>query len=234
MVKILKSDRTVSSGDLPDAFNAEDLREQARIELEKAHAKAALILEAANVKAADLYRATKDQALSDAQQEFDSAVADRAEKLIQIQGQQLREKCESLLNGLQQETHAWLEGWSQATVRVSRAFAEKILRRELSVDSAAQLETWITEAAQQVRENRQLTLHLHPKDEAIGDSLLDTLSKTQPIFSSVSIRTDPSIEPGGFRVTSAMGSIDCQLGVQLERIEAQLLGQSPAEKDSLP
>lgn len=232
MVKILKSDRAVPTEDLPGAFNAADLREQARLELEDAHARAERILEAANEKVEELYRSTKSQALSDAKQDFDSAVADRAEELIQIQGQQLRENCESLLNGLQQETNKWLEDWSQATIRVSRAFTEKILRRELSPNATTQLETWITQAVEQVREKRELTLELHPKDKDIGVSLLETLSKTQAIFSSMNIRTDPSIEPGGCRVTSPLGSIDCQLVVQLDRIEAQLLGQISPEKGS--
>ena len=226
MVKILKSGRTDAPTKPMAAFNAEDLREQARLELERAQVKADRILEAANTRVEELYQATKAQALADAQQDINSAVAKRAEELIQIQGQQLRENCESLLNGLQKETQAWLADWSQATIRISRAIAEKVLQRELSADTTAQLESWIKGAVEQVRENRELTLELNPEDQEIGSSLLETLSKTQPIFSSMKIRTDAGVEQGGCRLTSPIGSVDCQLTTQLDRIEAQLLGHA--------
>jgi len=118
--------------------------------------------------------------------------------------------------------HAWQQHWEQHTVTLACAIANRICRRELSLQPQITL-AWVREALELAAGNAEITVRLHADDHATLATQIETIAKQLGGLGNIRIVADPAITAGGCRVDTEFGSLDLQLEQQLARISEELL-----------
>lgn len=224
MASILKHDVLVRGGEMPQPipFNMEDVQTRARDYLAEIQQQAANILQEADAEANELRKQAQRDGLATAQQQFEQRVAAEAKKLSDKRCQTAIAACEQSVEQLSARTNEWLEAWRDQTVRLAIRMAEKLVRRELSLQPQAIFESWLEEALRAAHKSRELRISVHPDDFEIAGTTLERLAKTIPHAAHATVIADPDTQPGGCTVLSEHGSIDMQLETQLARLKEQL------------
>jgi type III secretion protein L len=106
--------------------------------------------------------------------------------------------------------------------------AEKIIGTDLQRDPEVLLRICAT-AIETVRNARELVLRVNPADAALlrakKAELLDLIGRMKDL----AVKEDPAVRAGGCVIETDAGTIDAQLHIQLEMLEAVLL-PDPAKK----
>ncbi len=105
--------------------------------------------------------------------------------------------------------------------------AERIVRRELSVDKAAAARA-VLEAVGLAAGRSRATVRVNPADRAAVEEAHAELHRRFAEVEDVEVVADESVERGGCRVLTAAGEVDMEVATQLERIERLLVGESEA------
>ncbi len=223
MAAVLKSEQLSRGSDFPQAvaFNIEDVQSRARDYLAQVQREAAEILTAANVEATRIREQAKLEGIAQAKSTIEQKTLAAAQQLSDTRCKSAIASCEATVTELTRHTTEWLALWRNQTVELAAKIAEKILRREMSVNEEI-LRVWMEEAIVAMRGVRELRVLVHPDDFAVAGRFLQQLVKTVPHAASVEILPDPEIGQGGCVVRSAHGGIDQQLEAQLQRLVEQL------------
>lgn len=112
----------------------------------------------------------------------------------------------------------FLSTFEHAIVALSRAAAERVLRRELRYTDVELIQSTVHAAARQLTERESFDLRLHPEDvsalEENGVDIVETMDQKE----KVRIVPDETVARGGCVIDSASLRIDAQLEEQLARI----------------
>ncbi len=199
------------------AFNFEDLAARANEYLDQVRKDAEKIIAKANQDAAAIRRR--------AQSEGHRAGVAQVEKMVEqrLAGQlkTLLPALESAVRQLEEAKQQWLAHWEKAAIRLARAIAQRVIRRELAQDPQITL-GWIREALELASGSAQVVLRLNPQDHQSLQPQVELLLRQMALLGRVEIVADDQISPGGCRVETGFGSIDQQVEAQLDRIEAEL------------
>ena len=81
----------------------------------------------------------------------------------------------------------------------------------------------LEEAMKLVVRQTDLRIELNPSNRKTFDAALPQLAMKWPGMKHVEVIEDAALSPGGCRVNTCTGQIDADLGVQLDRVVADLL-----------
>lgn len=185
--------------------------------LVRVRAEANTIVEQARAEAAKIRTQAAEQGKQAAIQAAEQALKSRVDQQLQ-----------SLLPALQQAVrelvdarHLWQQHWESHSIKLASAIASKLIRRELASDPQLPL-TLVREALQMVVGADRVTIRLNPEDHALlNESAARLAAQLRPI-SACDVIADATIERGGCRVDTQLGSIDQQFDSQLQRIVEEL------------
>ncbi len=108
-------------------------------------------------------------------------------------------------------------------VKLAIAIAERIVKREVQVDSETVLRQ-IQEAIRRLVGVDKVKIRVHPNDEELVRSMRSSLIAGSDAVRELAIEMDESIAPGGCVLESDSGNVDASISTQLERIESALFG----------
>lgn len=213
-------------------FSMADIEDSARQRLERAHQQADILLADAQVEADALRKAASDQgqaegfergfenglkeghaighqqALNEFRQQFSELVGALGEMAVQID--RSRQKLESQATG--------------EVVQLAIAIAERITKRRGIVDPQVLLAN-LGESMRLVVRHADLRIAIHSSQKKLLEQVLPQLKLKWPGLEHVHLVEDEQVAPGGCRLDSANGTVDADLGTQLDRIVAELVPQ---------
>ena len=198
-------------------FRFDEMDRHAATYLDTVRAAAAKIISEAKQQAGDVRkRAERDgheAAVEAARRILDEKVTRQLETLLPA----LRQAVDSLAHARAE----WLGAWENNVVHLATAIASRLIRRELSQHPDIPL-SFIREALELASGSPQLTLRLHPDDQATLAPHIPLLISQVARQATTQIVADASITAGGCRIDTQFGSIDQQIETQLARIEQEL------------
>jgi flagellar assembly protein FliH len=113
----------------------------------------------------------------------------------------------------------------QEVVKLSIAIARRVTKRQGLLDPQTLIAN-LEEAMKLVARETDLRIVIHPSQRKTLESALPQLGLKFSALSHVEMIEDQAISPGGCRVLTCQGQIDADLGVQLDRVIADLLPNS--------
>jgi flagellar assembly protein FliH len=114
----------------------------------------------------------------------------------------------------------------QEVVKLAIAIARRVTKRQGLLEPSVLIAN-LEEAMNLVVGNTVLRICLHPSQRRTLDSALPQLGLKWASLKHVEIVDDSTVSPGGCRITTCQGQIDADLGVQLDRVIADLLPETP-------
>ena len=105
-------------------------------------------------------------------------------------------------------------------LRLAIAIAERITRRELSIDPDL-IGVMARVAIERLGENVEAAVHLHPSDAA--------RVTTGRALARATVVADPNVARGGCIVRSSAGSIDLGIEAQIRELSRELIGEDDRE-----
>ncbi len=206
------------------AFNFEDLKGQAEDYLEGIRRQGQQLIEQARQEAAAMRPRFEDEARRAAEQSIQQRVELLAEELVNQRLQTLRPALEQVTRAVEKARGDWAAEWEARAVHLAAAIAERVIRRELTLDPQIQA-TYVREALELAAGSQQVRVRIHPDDREglgrlAGQWLQEALARA-----SAELVTDPNVSHGGCVVETQHGTIDQQIETQLARIEEELTRQ---------
>ncbi len=218
----------IKSADSPQAtlrrpaFNFDDLKGQAEEYLEGVRRQGQQLIEQARREAAAMRPQFEDEARRAAEQTVQQRVEMLAEELVNQRLQTLRPALEQVIRAIEKARGDWAAEWEGRAVHLAVAIAQRVIRRELSLDP--QIQTgYIREALDLAAGGQQVRVRIHPDDrEALG-KLAGQWLEERLARASAELIADPTVSHGGCVVETQHGKIDQQIETQLARIEEELI-----------
>ncbi|MEO0529194.1 MAG: FliH/SctL family protein [Planctomycetota bacterium] len=221
MATVLKSGMragvTQDQAPLPATFTFSDMASQGDAYLQTVRAEAAKIVQQAKADAA----AIRKKAEADGQAAAEATIARMLEDQVGGKLESLRPALDDAVAQLAAAKGEWQQHWRTSAIQLSKAIAERIVRRELSTDPTIS-EAWLEAALKLAAGSSELTIRLAPDDLEHLRGHAEKLSESMNGIGEARFVADPSITSGGCRVETRHGSIDQQLEVQLERLAEEL------------
>ena len=218
------------------AFNYEDLRARCDRHIEQVRAETKQIIEDAATEADSIRKRAFEEAYRDGRRDglkhADAEIEKRsklvAQKLVAEQLQTTLPAMQAATEALSEERNRWLAQWEAAAIRLCVAIAERIVRRELSIQPQCVAAT-VIEALELAAGDSHVKLRMHPEDASLlneyGNEALGAMSS----IGDTTVVPDESITRGGCIIDTRHGVIDARLETQLDRIAAELLQESGEE-----
>jgi flagellar assembly protein FliH len=115
-------------------------------------------------------------------------------------------------------------------VALSTAIARRVTKRQGLLDPEVLIAN-LTEAMKLVAHAADVRIAIHPDQKAVLDAALPALRLAWPELKHVELIDDAALAPGGCRIFTARGSIDADLGAQLDRVINDLLPVAEGETE---
>lgn len=142
----------------------------------------------------------------------------RLDDFVQGQGVETAQKLAELFSAMQERLTQVEQDIARQVLDLACSLARQVVRRELSVDSAALIPVVREALDMLVMDGKKTVVKLHPQDWAV----LEAPMKEVLPLPTVTWLTDPSVERGGCLVESGGMVIDGTLSKRWERAVAQL------------
>ena len=158
-----------------------------------------------------------------------------AEEQDRLRGQ--RQALEHLSAAILEERGRLVTGASHDLVTLAIGMAERIARRQISVDSTVVRDV-VAEALQRVADARQIVVRVNPAEKTAVSEHLDELRRTLSADARLEVRADAAVTMGSSTVDTPELHVDATVEGFLERLEEALgewaeqevqLAQSAAE-----
>ncbi len=195
-----------------------DLRAEIDRQLQEAQQQADLLVAEAERQTRSIRQQACQQGLDDARQQTAQAVSAGVDQRLQTVLPAVRDS----VSGIQQERVRLLQAWERQLIQLAVAIAERIVRRELTQQPEITIDL-IRETLELAAGSTTLKLRLHPADQQALQEPLQALLARCGESTRLEAVADPAIEQGGCIVDTEYGTIDQQIGTQLERIENELV-----------
>jgi flagellar assembly protein FliH len=207
----------LSLGTASVAFNFDDMANQAKQYLDKVRAEAVKIMADAKQEAT----AIRKRAEHEGRQAAVAAAVQAAEQAVKKELASLLPALRQAIGEIHHAKQAWLAHWEASGVHVAAAIAQRVIRRELTVQPEIPL-ALVREALELAAGGSQIRIHLHPADHEALRKQVQLLIQETAGLGEAEVVADPAITPGGCRVETRFGMIDQQFETQLARIEEEL------------
>ncbi|HOA72559.1 MAG TPA: FliH/SctL family protein [Phycisphaerae bacterium] len=224
-------------GQLPNAtfrsFQINDVMDEARAFVAKAHAEAEETLRQAELRARQIeeearragdergYREGYERGLAEGREAGRQEAFEAAKQEFGEQQASLISACQQIISTIEAEREAWETAARQDLIDLAMAIARRVAHhvgREHREVVLANLE----EAVRLVGARTDVTITVHPLDAEAARAFAQSLMDLREQWQKVRIVEEPELSPGGCRVHWGSGSIDSTLETQLDRIEAEL------------
>lgn len=116
---------------------------------------------------------------------------------------------------------AWLAQWEKSAVHLAARIAERVLRRELTLQPDVSV-ALVREALELAAGTSQIRVALNPNEYRSLGPRVESLAGELRGLGSVEVAADESVTPGGCIVETRFGAIDQRFETQLARIEEEL------------
>ena len=136
-----------------------------------------------------------------------------------------------LLEQIAHQTSQYLGGLEQEAYRFALAVAERIVKREITLDGALVMRQ-IRDAVRRIIGVESITIRVHPEDEVLVRSHRAVLLSSSDSVREIIIEGDDTVERGGCILESATGNVDARIGSQLRQIESALFGVALPTQES--
>ncbi|MEM8874948.1 MAG: FliH/SctL family protein [Planctomycetota bacterium] len=224
---LLKADNVPTTARV---FQMEDVQKQASAIVDAAKQKAATILARADAEAAAMrdeaqeagYATGLEQGTEDGQVRGHEEGKAEALASHQAQLQQLITTLSAALESVDTHRQALADEAAADVARLAVAVAEKITRRQGSVDPEV-LARNITAAARCATGAHDVRLAVAPGQAQLLSGTAFDLELRWPDLKHAKIVEDDTIAPGGCKITAVGCEVDATLDTQLERLAAELL-----------
>ena len=134
-----------------------------------------------------------------------------------------RERIAALLEQIAHQTSLFLGGLEQESYRFALAVAERIVKREITLDDALVMRQ-VRDAIRRIIGVESITVRVHPDDENLVRSHRPSLLSSSDSVREIIIEGDDTVERGGCILESATGNVDARIASQLRQIESALFG----------
>ncbi|KKM12341.1 hypothetical protein SY88_04110 [Clostridiales bacterium PH28_bin88] len=141
------------------------------------------------------------------------------------QAQSLKDEAGQVLESARLERAATLEGLEKEIVGLALAVAEKVVRRQVSVEQDIVLDI-AREALRRAVDSHNVFLRVHPSLADMLQGKRDELERNLVEGASLQVVADSGISPGGCRVETEMGDVHATLEEQLGEIRDALLRET--------
>lgn len=138
-----------------------------------------------------------------------------------------RRKLVDILASLSEQVPRLTAQRERLVVRLAVAVAERIVRRELTVDPEVVLRQ-VQDAVRRVHGVERITLRVHPRDLEIVRAHRQDIAAGSEAIREVTVEPDEHVEPGGCILESESGTVDAQLLTQIRNMETALLDSEDA------
>lgn len=161
---------------------------------------------------------------------FEKGYKEAKEKYEELMNQELLKKTEefyNILSGFESTLKEYEKDFLKIIVTVSKAIAEKIVRRE--VEEASVLEETLRESASKIIGANDVIIKLNPSDyeSLTNDKGVSFMANN---FSRIKFENSNKIEKGGCFIETEIGNVDARLSTQISEItkalENKLLSES--------
>jgi len=214
-------------------FQLNDVMKEAAAQLESTRNEAARILQDAKDQAAVIERraheaghkegfekgvvegreAGRVEAFESARQEF----AQKQQSLIQA--------CTQLMAGIEADRVAWCAAARHDLIDLALVIARRVVHHVGEHHREVVLAN-LEEAVRIVGARSDVFIAVHPDDAEAARSFAESLVDLQEHWEHVRVVAEPEVSPGGCRIHWGTGAIDATLETQLDRISAELRGDS--------
>jgi len=231
---IIKAD---SVGQLPiatfRAFRLNDVMDEAKAFVAKAHAEAEDTLRRAELQARQSeeearqagdrrgYEEGYARGLAEGREAGRIEAFEAASSEFVRQQSGLIESCRQIISAIEADREAWQTAARQDLVDLAMAIARRVAHqvgREHREVVLANLE----QAVRMVGARTDVTIAVNPQDAEAAKAFAKSLVDMREQWQKIRIAEEPDLSPGGCRVQWGSGSIDATLETQLDRIEAEL------------
>lgn len=138
--------------------------------------------------------------------------------------EKLSESVATILQLAQSATEAYDQFLQESQGEVGQlavAIAKKIIGKELTLNPKA-ITDIVAQALQAASIRGACGIRLNPKDYEIVEPFWNAIPSLQPSGKTWELVSDPNTQPGGCIIEANGGTIDAQIGTQLEQIEVAL------------
>jgi flagellar assembly protein FliH len=155
-----------------------------------------------------------ERGIAEGRSRLEEMLKNRTSEQVQVEHQRVEEL---FTNAVEQWSD--LHGASEeATVKFAFGVAERIIRKELSVNSAIVVDQ-IKEGVRRVLGVESLKIRVHPEDLPLVRDQKGTIQTSGDTVREIIVEGDESLEPGDCIIESDMGNIDARISTQLKQIE---------------
>ena len=132
-----------------------------------------------------------------------------------------RSRIDAIVNDIREQFSALYGSMEGAVVKFAFGVAERIIRREVSLDRSIVLGQ-INESVRRVLGVERLTIRVHPDDLTAVREQKGVIQANGDSIREIIVESDEGLEPGDCVLESDMGNIDARLSTQLKQIENML------------
>ncbi len=223
MASILKSGNFIEGMNTAqtEVFNWEDVAGRAKQYLQTVREQAHSILSEAKNEAVRIREQASASGVAEGQHIVEEKANKLANRLASEQVSKAMQTIDELGRQLEEATRKWLRQWQHETIPLAIAIAEKLVSRQVDVDSDI-LMHWIEETIRMSHGSRKLRLRMNPRDVALIRPALDAWLANYSQGNPIELIEDEQIGSPGLILESSDGRIDMQLQSQLERLQQEL------------
>lgn len=189
------------------AAQAIGLLETARGELARAQREASELREAAHLEAANITGSAAQQ------------VALAVEEGRRAAAEEVRRHAHEFFAAFEAETSRLGDQLAAHAQRSAWLIASAVLKVEFAVRPDTVVDV-VSSALREARLYERVTVCVHPGDLALIEPHVERLRALSTVASSFSLRADPSVQRGGVRIDTEMGSFDGSVEARLARLAA--------------
>jgi flagellar assembly protein FliH len=110
-------------------------------------------------------------------------------------------------------------------VQLAAAVARRVTKRQGLIDHGVLMAN-VTDAMRLVVSAADVRISIHPNQRAALEAALPHLRMEWPALKHVELFEDPTLSPGGCRISTRGGRVDADLDEQLDRVIAELLPEA--------
>jgi flagellar assembly protein FliH len=162
-------------------------------------------------------RAEYERGVVDGQRKAEESARARVSEGIQAEHQRV----EKLFANAAEQWAGFFAASEEAIVKFAFGVAERIVRKEISLDRAIVVEQ-IKEGIGRVLGVESVKIRVHPGDLPLVRQQKGSIQSSGDALRDIVVDGDESLEPGDCIIESDMGNIDARISTQLKQIENAL------------
>ena len=157
----------------------------------------------------------------------DAALAEARERFEKQQAS-LVESCQKVIADINAHRAHWQAAARQDLVDLALAIARRVVGCVGQRERQAVLAN-LDKAVQLAGVRSDVTIAVNPADTETARLFAESLVARRQEWTNIRVIDEPEVRPGGCRVQWGTGLVDAMLDTQLERIEAELRTEQPAQ-----